>query len=169
MNGLWLNIGSGQRPFAKPWINVDCQSKWNPDVVADAESMPMFGDDSANCIVLHHVLEHFGCNESVPMLEECHRILVPGGSLIATVPDMRALVRAWVKGTMNNQLFFTNLYGAYMGDEADRHKWGFTISTLMDTITLSAKWDKVGPFNFREIPHANIANDWWITGVEAIK
>src|SRR6185369_1603612 len=57
---LRLNCGSGQRPFGTTgdgaWINIDIQKRWNPDVVADIRSMPMFEDNSAEYIVLHHVM-----------------------------------------------------------------------------------------------------------------
>src|SRR3990167_3044244 len=123
---LRINLGSGQRPFGEGWTNVDTQARWNPDVVADGASMPMFADASAELIVLHHVLEHFGCGEADAMLRECYRILAPGGSLLVFVPDMYELVRGWNQGKIDTQVFLTNVYGAYMGDEADRHKWGFT-------------------------------------------
>ena len=32
---LKLCVGSGQRPFSKPFINIDINPRWMPDVVAD--------------------------------------------------------------------------------------------------------------------------------------
>lgn len=169
MSKLLINLGSGQRPFSKPWVNVDCQSRWEPDIVANGSSMPMFEDGSGGMIVLHHVLEHFGCGEGMEMLRECHRILAPGGSLIVTVPDMVALVKGWVTGRIDDQIFLTNIYGAYMGDEADRHKWGFTYERLFNEIESVSSWRCVKPFNFRDVEGADIARDWWILGMEAVK
>lgn len=167
--GAYLNIGSGQRPFAKPFINVDCQAKWNPDVLTDASNMPMFDSGTADCIVLHHVLEHFGCGEGAGLLSECYRILAPSGSLIITVPHVRELVKAWITGRMDDQLYFTNMYGAYLGDEADRHKWGFTSTSLEKSLRAVAPWQEVGLFDFRPIEGADIVKDWWILGMEAVK
>ncbi len=170
MSKLRVNLGSGQRPFGEGWTNVDSQARWSPDVLADGASMPMFADETAEFIVLHHVLEHFGCGESLGMLRECYRILEPGGSLIITVPDMRALVRGWVTGQISDQIYFTNVYGAYMGDEADRHKWGFTAETLQKFLwTVQPGWSKVGMFDYRPIEGADISRDWWILGTEAVK
>jgi SAM-dependent methyltransferase len=166
---LKLNVGSGQRKFGEGWTNVDCQDKWSPDVVADGAHMPMFEDGSAECMVLHHVLEHFGCGEGAGLLAECYRILARGGSLIITVPHVRELVKAWVTGRMDDQLFFTNLYGAYLGDEADRHKWGFTPVSLNDSLWAVAAWDDVVLFDWRVIPGADIVQAWWILGMEATK
>lgn len=168
MSKLRLNVGSGQRPFALPWVNIDCQSKYNPDIVADASGMPMFEDGSADIVVLHHVLEHFGCGESAGLITECKRILAPGGSLIVCVPDFRSLVRGWITGQIDDQIFFTNVYGAYLGDEADRHKWGFTRESLIAFLSKMG-WTDVKLFDFRKIEGADIANAWWILGCEAIK
>jgi len=123
---LKLNLGSGQRPFGEPWINVDCQERWKPDVLNDISHLPMFGDKSADMIVLHQVLEHFGCGEANRVLEECYRILAPKGSLIITLPDLRRLAQRWLTNQIDDYTFFVNCMGAYMGDEADRHKWHYT-------------------------------------------
>jgi len=164
-----LCVGSGQRPFAKPFINVDLNPRWKPDVVADGASMPMFKDDSADIIVLHHVAEHAGCGESHPMLVECRRILCKKGSLLVFVPDMKALAKCWLKGNISTQIYLTNVYGAYMNDEADRHRWGFTKETLTDTL-LCAGYTDVKPFDWRKIPGADIAGpDFWILAMEGIK
>lgn len=164
-----INLGSGQRPFAKPWVNVDRQEKWNPDIVADGAHMPIFEDGSADMIVLHHVLEHFGCGEANGLIKECHRILAPGGSLIVTVPNMRALAKQWLAGLLTDQVYFTNVYGAYMGDEADRHAWGFSPQSLLERFWARYDWSHVKPFDFRPIDGADIAADWWIVGIECIK
>ncbi len=169
MSPRFLNLCSGQRPFGDGWCNVDAQSRWNPEVVADCSSMPMFKDGSAEIIVIHHGLEHFGCGEGDSMLRECYRILQPGGSLIVTVPDMAALARGWLARKISDQIYFTNVYGAFMQDEADRHRWGYVGITLADTLRKIGGWDTIRTFDWREIPGASIAQDWWILGVEAIK
>lgn len=166
---LRLCVGSGQRPFAKPFINIDINPKWNPDVVADGASMPMFEDGSADVIVLSHTLEHYNLGKADSMLKECHRILASGGSLIVTVPNMRELAKAWLRGDIVDYIFFVNTYGAYMSDEADIHRWGFHPPTLSITLRVVAGWSEVKPFDFRSIPGMDLANDWWICGAEAIK
>ena len=164
---LRVNLGSGQRRFGEGWTNVDINPKWEPDVVADGASMPMFADGSAELIVSHHNLEHYGCGDAAPMIRECHRILEPGGSLIVCVPDMRALATGWLQGRVSTQVYMTNVYGAYMDSEADRHKWGFDYESLRDFLR-SCGFSRVKPFDFRAIPGADIARDWWILGVEGI-
>lgn len=186
-----LNLGSGQRPFdnackyckckdhllggvndhafERLWTNVDINPRWNPDVVADGASMPMFADSSGDMIVLHHTLEHYGCGEGSAMLKECYRILAPGGSLIVCVPDMRELAKMWLRGTIDTQVYMTNVYGAYMDSEADRHRWGGDSLSWATYLMSVAPWSRVTTFDWREIPGASIAKDVWICGLECIK
>lgn len=169
MSGLLLNLGSGQKPYPKPWINIDKQVRWAPDVIADGSCMPMFEDSSAEVIVIEHTLEHYGCGEGKAMLQECYRILMPGGSLIVTVPDIRQLVKGWVTGRLTTQVFLTSIYGAFMGDQADRHAWGFVPETLEELLYDVAKWGAVNPYEGRPIAGSLTSSDWWILSRRAIK
>ena len=167
---MLLNVGSGQRPFPKPWINVDINPRWNPDIVADGATMNL-PSDSADVIVLHHTLEHYGCGEADMLVRNCHRILKPGGSLLVFVPDMRALVHMWLKGKIDAQLFMTNAYGAYHGHEADRHRWGYDQGLLLKFLNECSRWYWSGLFDWKKdrAPGADLVRAEWILGVEAIK
>lgn len=170
-----LNVGCGQRCFsstlAMQWINVDKIARAEmpaPDWECDGGSLPS-EDNSVDLFVLHHVLEHFGCNEANGLLKEAYRVLKPGGSLLIFVPDVFMLAKRWLAGELNTQLYLTNMYGAYMGSEEDRHKWGYTWQSLIRSIEESEKWKEILRFDWRPIPGADIARDWWILGMEAIK
>ena len=163
-----LNIGSGQRPFDKPWINLDINPRWNPDVICNGTALP-YDDGTADMVVLHHVLEHFGCGDGIGVLREAFRVLAPNGRLLVFVPDMRALAQAWLVGKLTTETYLINVYGAYMGDDADRHRFGFVRDTLKDEIVKVAKWQRVEEFNWRAVPGAKIAKDWWVLGMEATK
>jgi SAM-dependent methyltransferase len=170
-HGDKLNVGSGQRPFntAHGWINVDSQPKWQPDVVRDWNDLSIFPDNSMDMVVSHHSLEHVGCGEGDGFIREAFRVLKPGGSLIVAVPDLRALALRWLTGELDTQIYLTNLYGAYMGDEADRHKWGYDQPYLLRSLQAVAPWSQVRPFDFRSIEGADIARAWWILAMEAVK
>ncbi len=132
--------------------------------------MPMFEDGTAGVIVIHQGLEHFGCGEASAMLKECYRILAPGGSLIVSVPDMQKLAKMWLRGELTTQVYMTNVYGAYMNDEADRHKWGFEPFSLVNHLNDCAPWKRLASFDWRAIEGADIArDDRWILCVEAFK
>src|SRR6185437_13162573 len=172
---IGINVGSGQRPFGESWINVD--SVWHegmpkPDVICDGAHLP-FESGYADYVCLHHVLEHFGCGGGRIFLREAHRVLTPGGSLLVFVPDLRKLVKLWFSVEISTQIYMTNLYGAYMGHDEDRHKWGYDLNSLVEFIDHcphEPRWNTIKQFDWTPIPGADIArDDRWILGVEAIK
>ncbi len=65
------------------YVNIDQST--NPDIVADAVSIPV-ADESYETIIIGEVLEHLPDPKSA--LREAQRILKPGGTIIATVPFM---------------------------------------------------------------------------------
>lgn len=170
-----LNIGSGQRPFKPPWWNYDIQEeKWKQLTLEQrckwVEDDRWYGPGVGHwdIICLHHVLEHFGCNEADSLIDLCHRALMPGGSLLVFVPDMRALAQGWLTRRVTDQIYFTNIYGAYMGDEADRHRWGYSHGSLVEYLH-KWDWNKLKHWDGRKIEGADIAEDWWILGMECVK
>lgn len=171
---LALNIGSGQRRFESRlgwnWVNVDCVSREHqvPDIIADARHLP-YDDGTVDLCVFHHILEHFGCGEADGIIKECHRVLTERGSLLVFVPDLKQLAGRWLRGEIDDFIFMVNVYGAYQGEEGDRHRWGYTQDNLVTYLKKQADWNWVGPFEYRNIPGANIALDWWIAMAECVK
>lgn len=173
MSKLGLNVGSGQRRFSTTnevrWINIDKVSRpgMEPDLVCDGSSIPR-ADNSADYFVLSQVAEHFGCGECKDLITEAYRVLRPGGSLILSVPNMRALAIRWLEGNMDTQLYMTSVYGAWMGNEEDRHKWGYDGLSLAHFL-MQGEWRVVRAFDWRPISGMDLAWDWWILGMECMK
>ena len=172
---LGLNIGSGQRPFPDAegitWINVDKVPHGGmpmPDLLCDGAHLP-HSNGSVDYFVLHHVLEHFGCGEAKGLIDEAFRVLRPGGSLLVFVPNMRALAAHWLGGGIDTQVFMTNVYGAYMGHEEDRHKWGYDPTSLSLFMVGDRNWKDIDHFDWREVPGMDVARDWWILALEAVR
>jgi predicted SAM-dependent methyltransferase len=76
---LKLNLGCGAN-FLEGWQNHD----QDVDLV---KPLP-WGNASAQFILLEHVLEHFSSAPAYQLLEECWRVLVPGGVVRICVPDV---------------------------------------------------------------------------------
>ena len=173
-NGNKLNIGSGQRRFdtAHGWINVDCVSRPGqvPDLLCDVgkEKLP-YPDNSMEYVVLNHVYEHLNLGNGHGIIKEAFRVLKSGGSLIVTVPNIRALAQRWLTGQISDYIFFVNIYGAYQSEEGDLHRWGYTLSSLREDISSVEEWSKVGAFDWEKIAGSDIPLDWWIMGIRATK
>jgi SAM-dependent methyltransferase len=90
LKGSILDIGCGTRPYQK-YLSADCQyigidesSEVNPDLVANAISIP-FADEYFNSVLCTEVLEHLP--EPKEALKEIKRVLKKDGHLYLTVPQ----------------------------------------------------------------------------------
>jgi SAM-dependent methyltransferase len=175
---LGLNVGSGQRRFDSvddvQWVNIDSVDRpdQHPDQLIDVGSEPLpYDDGTVDYCVLHQVYEHFGLGEGERVIRECHRVLRNKGSLILTMPDMKALAQRWLLGQITDYIYFVNVYGAYQGEPGDRHKWGYSYDSLAaDLCSMEdVRWSAARKFDWRPIPGASLAKDWWILGMEFIK
>lgn len=87
------------------------------------EAIPMFvglpfPDDSIESIVTHHCLEHIG-EGFIPLMDECHRILVPGGVFRIIVPLFPS--RAAVEDPDHKRYFMEESFNAFCGAEDGSH------------------------------------------------
>lgn len=92
MSDIKLHIG-GQEA-REGWTIVDIEERPEVDVVSDASCLKAFTDESVSIIYASHVLEHFhyGLNSQlVNTLSEWYRVLMPGGQLLISVPNLKTL------------------------------------------------------------------------------
>lgn len=109
LHGTGLELGPGHQPFPVPdgtrvslvdqWVPADSRALFyelddevafpQPDIVAnlDTERLAMVAGDSQDFVIASHILEHLA--DPVGMLEDIHRVLRPGGVLVALLPDRR--------------------------------------------------------------------------------
>jgi len=91
-----LNLGCGQR-FHPDWMNIDFVSH-APEVMAhDLTTGIPVPDNSADAVYHSHVLEHFSKSNGAAFIQECFRVLKPGGVLRVVVPDLEALALQYVQ------------------------------------------------------------------------
>jgi predicted SAM-dependent methyltransferase len=88
-----LHLGCGPH-VVDGWVNVDLAAA--PGVLQlDLRGRLPYGDDAVDAIFHEHLLEHLTKAEGRTLLEECHRILKPGGAMRVGWPDMAKLMRAY--------------------------------------------------------------------------
>ncbi len=97
MNNLpYLNLGCGGH-FDNRWVNVDF-SKTGENVIAHNLLNGIPFDSNTFEVVYHsHVLEHFPKKEAKQFIEECYRVLKPGGILRIAVPDLETIAKNYLR------------------------------------------------------------------------
>lgn len=90
-----LHIGA-KRIFAG-WEGLNVTPFDGLDHIMDARDLSAFPDKTFAVVYASHVLEHFDYkDELLTVLKEWHRVLVPGGKLMVSVPDLETLCRLFV-------------------------------------------------------------------------
>jgi predicted SAM-dependent methyltransferase len=86
-----LNLACGQKTLPD-YVNIDKYPLNTGVMVHDLLTGIPYDDNSVEEINVSHFLEHLKVrHEAIPFLRECNRVLMPGGKLIITVPDVNQL------------------------------------------------------------------------------
>jgi predicted SAM-dependent methyltransferase len=136
---LWVEVGAGNKTGEGNWITVDVTR--NCDVFWDLRKGLPFPSQSISRIYSSHFFEHLSFAEIQEFLQECRRVLIPGGHFSICVPNARIFLEAYFKGNESRSdllqyqpacnhttaMDFVN-YIAYMAGE---HKYMFDDENLL--------------------------------------
>lgn len=148
-----LNIGCGRYPIAEH-VNLDSQPYDGVDVVTRVPPLP-YDDDSIESIYTGHFLEHLPPWDVLPLLEECYRVLVPGGSLAVVVPDAEKARLMLLSYRLTSDAHVAIVHGETHDDMAHRTLWshnrlrdalrraGFGIDPYYDWRTDDRVYDRI--------------------------
>lgn len=89
-NGLKVHLGCGNINL-QGWINVDAREFKHVHLVSDGFDLSQFKENSISEFYLCHVLEHFSFLESEKFLKKLYDLLVPGGIIRISVPDIEKI------------------------------------------------------------------------------
>ena len=90
-----INLGSGHWKL-EGWVNVDLDAVSCPEVVADLSAPLPFADSVADFMHTEDFLDQLGLDQARRFLQECHRILKPGGVIRILTPDVKQLARMYL-------------------------------------------------------------------------
>jgi len=86
-----LQLGAG--PTTLPgWLSTDIEPVSDSVLYLDATKSFPFDDDTFDYIYNEHFIEHISWHEGSFMLQECRRVLRPGGTIRVATPDLEVLI-----------------------------------------------------------------------------
>ena len=130
-----LNVGCGS-VFHPQWVNLDAVPA-APEVVAhDLRRKLPFADATFDAVYASHVLEHLTPDAGMKLLNECRRVLKPGGVARAVVPDLETIVR----------LYLQSLEGALAGDSEAHERYDWMTLELYDQAVRSHPGGAMGAY-----------------------
>jgi predicted SAM-dependent methyltransferase len=137
---IFVELGAGDKRGTDGWLTMDVTK--NCDVYWDLRRGIPFPNGSVKKIYSSHFFEHLSFGETQRMLDECKRVLVPGGLFSICVPNAKIYIDAYAKGNSLNAATFFG-YGAafnnttridyvnYMAYMGGAHKYMFDEENLI--------------------------------------
>jgi predicted SAM-dependent methyltransferase len=150
-----LHIGG--RVQAEGWEVLNANSAPYVDHVCNANDLSQFPDDTFAEIYASHVVEHFDYQMELECtLLEWNRVLVPGGKLFVSVPDLDILARLILaKDQLSVEERFhvmRMIFGGHV-DQYDYHLVGLNEDFLTEFLTVS------GFINIRRVQEFGLFKD----------
>jgi predicted SAM-dependent methyltransferase len=90
-----LELGAGGKKGVNGWTTVDLGGA---DIAHDLKFGIPLQNESVEAIYSSHLLEHLNHTQLLQFLAECRRVLVPGGTFRASVPNARLYLDCYFKG-----------------------------------------------------------------------
>lgn len=152
--GLKLHLGCGAK-YIPGFIHIDVIADDHIHHQGSVCKLP-YTDDCVDLIYAAHVLEHFGRQEVVGVLQEWHRVLKSGGILRVAVPDFSACAKIYYEEGLQDGL--TGLIGLICGgqrDHYDYHKMIFD-EPFLTALLQVAGFHEVRRWDWRLTEHAHI-------------
>lgn len=119
------------------WININPKHAPHVDIRGDHRRLALFPPGSVSVIYASHVIEHLDPRtEMSAALQLFLRVLMPGGQLLASVPDLLVLSRFYCDTSRSAQdrgLVMRMMFGGHI-DEFDVHHSGFDEEALRELL-----------------------------------
>lgn len=137
-NPRLVNVGCG-RTVHSAWVNLDLVPS-APGVVKHNLCFGLpFHDNEVDGVYHSHVLEHLHPEQGERMLQECFRVLRPGGVLRIVVPDLEQIAR----------LYLNYHEQAWEGESQAMQRYEWIKLELLDQMVRGNSGGKMGPYLVR--------------------
>ncbi len=140
-----LNLGCGRR-YHPDWVNIDFKSH-SDTVIGHNLYQGIPAENNTHDLVYHsHLLEHFPKDHAPKFLQECRRVLKPGGVLRVVVPDLEGII----------QQYMTSLEKALAGKPGWDTNYDWMMLELLDQTVRQSPGGAMATYLKQEgIPNAN--------------
>jgi predicted SAM-dependent methyltransferase len=128
-----LHLGCGNK-ILEGFINVDIRPDEGVDVVDNIRILESIEKESVEFIYCSHVLEHFGRFEYLDVLKRWYEVLMEGGTLRLSVPDLEKVFEQYKNGTSLKKLLGF-LYGGQTYPQ-NYHYIGFDFNSLKEDLEM---------------------------------
>lgn len=129
-----IRLHVGGEESKEGWKVLNLEERDGVDFVGDVRDLSAFDDESCCDIYASHVLEYLSQAEVLPVLNEFHRLLHPGGKLYISVPDMDALAQMFVSPALDPAQKF-GIMRMMFGSQTksyDFHRIGYCFDFMAD-------------------------------------
>lgn len=92
--GVKINLGSGHWKL-DGWVNVDIDQESKPEVLANLAKRLPFRDGVAWLMHTEDFIDQLELEQAKQFLDECYRILMPGGVIRVLTPDLQKLTKLY--------------------------------------------------------------------------
>lgn len=132
-----IRLHIGGKHASEGWKIFDIESRDEVDFVGDVRDMSAFAEASCAEVYASHVLQHLPPQDILPVLNGLHRVLVPGGRLYISVPDIDILCWLFNSPAFSKPEKFQIMQMIFGGQEIphDRHCIGLNFDFMVDYLT----------------------------------
>ncbi len=124
---IYLELGAGDKKGEGAWVTIDITKQC--DIYWDLGKGLPFPNKSITKIYSSHFFEHLSFKEGQQILDECMRVLIPGGTFSICVPNAKLYIDAYIKSkTLDRNQYFS-------------HKPAYNNTTQIDYVNYTAFMD----------------------------
>lgn len=134
-NERMLNIGCGRR-YHRDWVNLDLESNDSSVIRHDVNKGIPFEQGRFDAVYHSHILEHLDPADGQKLIQECYRVLKPGGVLRIVVPDLECIARLYLE--MHQE--------AWSGDETSQINYNWMKLELLDQLVRRDSGGQMGRY-----------------------
>jgi len=91
-NYLSNRVHNPSKRIMEGWLETDVEPRAQHVVEMDATKEFPYDDASFDYVFSEHMIEHIVYDDGLKMLAECYRVLVPGGKVRISTPDLQFLI-----------------------------------------------------------------------------